>query len=244
MVELCVLVFAFKQENASRYRDEKHAEAVSKRGKVELKAIFKYSATWLSAFYFLAYVGTETAISGWIVSFMIRRHNATLYLASMASSGFWVGMAVRRFTLGVVTDKLGVARADIIYFLVAITFQIIFAFARIPIASIVFMTLIGFFMGPMFASGVIVLTRLLPAELHVAAVSFVSSAGQAGAALLPFGIGAFIQRLRIGVFHFAVATLSILALLFWISISQQRPKIPSPSYEGHEGDQDNDSLLR
>lgn len=207
--------------------------------------MFKYLATWLSALYFLAYVGTETAISGWIVSFMVRHRNATPYLANMASSGFWGGMAVGRFALGVVTDKLGVGRANIFYFLITIAFQVVFAFVHVPIASIVFMTLIGFFMGPMFASGVVLLTRLLPAELHVAAVSFVASAGQVGAALLPFGIGAFIKGLGIGVFRFAVIIQSTLALLAWIPVSQQRPTVPSPhSYEDHEGEGDNDPLLQ
>ncbi|KAF2802422.1 MFS general substrate transporter [Mytilinidion resinicola] len=244
LVKLCVLFLAFRHENASKYRDEKHTEAVSTRRKINPRAMFKYVATWLIALYFLAYVGTETAISGWIVSFMTRHRNATPYVASMASSGFWGGMAVGRFTLGVVTDKLGVGGANIIYFLITIAFQVVFAFVQVPIASIVFMTLIGFFMGPMFASGIVILTRLLPAELHVAAVSFTASAGQVGAAFLPFGIGAFIQGMGIGVFRFAVVILSILALLAWVPVSRQRPAISSPSYEDHDEEGDSDPLLQ
>jgi len=243
VVELCVLVFAFRYEIASKYRDETHTEAVSTCGRINPRAMFGYLATWMSALYLLAYVGTETAISGWIVSFMIRHGGATPNLASMASSGFWGGMAVGRFVLGVVTDKLSVGRANIIYFLIAIAFQVVFAFFAEPIASIVFMTLIGFFMGPMFPSGVVILTRLLPAELHVAAVSFVASAGQVGAALLPFCIGAFIQRLGIDVFRFAVVILSILALLAWVPVSQQRQTITSPSFEDREGEETSDALL-
>ena len=206
--------------------------------------MFKYLATWLSALYFLAYVGTEAAISGWVVPFMIRHRDATPYLAGMASSGFWGGMAVGRFTLGIVTDKLGVGRANTIYFLITIAFQVAFSFCRVRIVSIVFMTLIGFFMGPMFPSGVVILTRLLPPELHVAAVSFGASAGQLGAALLPFGIGAFIQGLGIGVFPFSVVILSTLALFSWIPVSRQRPTIPLPSSsEDHEAAGGNDLLL-
>lgn len=178
--------------------------------------MFKHLATWLTSLYLLAYVGTETAISGWIVSFMIRHRGATPYLASMVSSGFWGGMAVGRFALGVVTDKLGVGFATKAYFIIAIAIQIVFAFLHASIPSIVFMTFIGFFMVPMFASGVIILTRLPPAELHVAAVSFGASVGQVGAALLPFGIGAVIQGLGIGDFRYAVVILTALAFLSWI----------------------------
>jgi fucose permease len=205
----------------------------------------KYLATWLTALYFLAYVGAESAISGWIVPFMIRHRNATPSFASVASTGFWGGMAVGRFVLGIVTDKLGVGRANTMYFLITITFQVVFAFVQVRITSIVLMTLIGFFMGPMFASGVVILTQLLPAELHVAAVSLTSSAGQIGAALLPFGIGAFIQGLGIGVFRFAVVVLSILTLFTWIPLSQQRPTIlsSSSSCEDLESEGGNDPLL-
>jgi fucose permease len=206
--------------------------------------MFKYLATWLIALYCLLYVGTEAAISGWIVPFMIRHRHTTPSLASMASSGFWGGMAAGRFSLGIVTDKLGVGRANTIYFLIALAFQVAFAFSRLPIASIVLMTLMGFSMGPMYASGVVVLTRLLPSELHVAAVSFNGSAGQVGAALLPFGIGAFIQGLGIGVFPFAVIILFVLALLSWIPVSQQRPTVVARSSgEEYETDGDTDSLL-
>ncbi|KAF2492467.1 MFS general substrate transporter [Lophium mytilinum] len=245
VVELFILFFAFRHENASKYRNEKHTEAVSTRRKINPKAMFKYLATWFISLYFLAEVGTETAISGWIVSFMTRHQNATPNVASNASGGFWGGMAVGRLTLGVVTDRLGVGRATIIYFLITIAFQVGFAFVHVPIASIVFMTLIGFFMGPMFASGVVMLTRLLPAELHVAGVSFTASAGQVGAALLPFGIGAFIQALGIGIFPFAVVILSILALLAWVPVTRQLPVIPSPSpIEDYIGEEDNDPLLQ
>ena len=110
-------------------------------------------------------------------------------------------------------------------------------YVQVPIASIVFITLVGFCMGPMFASGVIILTRLLPVELHVAAVSFVASTGRVGAALVPFGIGTIIKGFGIGVFRFAVSFLSILALLFCIPLSQQQPIMShTSSHEELEGD--------
>ncbi|KAH9205878.1 major facilitator superfamily domain-containing protein [Leptodontidium sp. 2 PMI_412] len=197
-----------------------------------------YLAIWLSALHFLSYVGIETAISGWIDLFMIRHRKSTPYSASMASTGFWGGMAVGRFALGVLADKLGVGRANIIYFLIAIALQTVFAFLEGRTTSIFLMTFVGFFMGPMFASGVVLMTRLLPAELHVAAVSFVASAGQVGAALLPFGIGALIQGIGIGVFRFAVINRStILALMAWIPVSrlqQTTSQQCSPSREGHD----------
>lgn len=173
--------------------------------------------------YLFVYVGLETAISGWIVSFMLRYRGATPYLANMASTAFWSGMTVSRFSLGAVTDRLGVGPANSLYLLITIACQLIFACVSGPSTSVVLMASIGFFVGPMFASGVVILTRLLPVDLHVIAVSCVASAGQIGAALLPFLIGVLIKSMGISIFRVAMVVLTIGVLFVWIPISRQRP---------------------
>lgn len=190
--------------------------------KVDAKAIFRYRATWLCAAYFLAYVGTETAISGWVVSFMLRNRNASPYLANLASSGYWIGMAVGRLILGFSTDKIGVRRATVLYFVCAVGLEVWFASVTSSIASVISMILLGFSMGPLFPSGVVVLTRLLPGELHIAAVSFVASLGQVGGAFLPFAIGAVVQSLGIGIFRYAILLQTLLALVVWIAYARSR----------------------
>lgn len=185
--------------------------------------MLRYPATWACAAYFLADVGVETAISGWIVSFMLRSRSATPYLAGLSSSGFWAGMAVGRLVLGPLTDKIGVRKATALYFAFAIFIEVLFALFPSAVVSVVLMVLLGFLMGPLFPSGVIVLTQLLPKELHIAAVSFVASLGQVGGALLPFAIGAVVEGLGIGVFKFAILTQSILALLLWFIFARLRP---------------------
>jgi fucose permease len=215
------LVFAFRHETASVYRESKQSK--SHDPKIDVKAVFKYRATWFCAAYFLTYVGIETAISGWIVSFMLRNRHSTDYVAGLSSSGYWIGMAIGRLTLGYATDRMGVRRATGLYFLIAIGIDVLFAVLSSSAASVALMTILGFIMGPMFPSGVVVLTRLLPAELHVAAVSFVASLGQIGAALSPFAIGAVIEGLGIGVFRFAILAETIVALLVWVAFARLRP---------------------
>jgi fucose permease len=222
-LELCVLFVAFRHENAFRYREEKQCVNVPAHVDVVETGVLRNLATWLCALYLLAYVGTETAISGWIVSFMIRQRKAPESTASLASSGYWSGMAVGRFTLGVVTDRLGVGRATVYYFVTAIAIQSVFAFVHTPIASITLQVFLGFVMGPMFASGIVSITRVLPAHQHIPAVAFVVSAGQIGAALLPFAIGAFVEALGIGLYPFAVIILAILSLITWVPVLRQQP---------------------
>jgi len=219
-----LLVFAFRNETASVYRQSKQFDVTE--SKVDAKAIFRHHATWLCAAYFLTYVGTETAISGWVVSFMLRNRGATPYLASLSSSGYWIGMAIGRLLLGFGTDRIGVRRAMVLYFLFAIGLEALFATLTSPIASVVLMALLGFVMGPLFPSGVVVLTRLLPRELHIAAVSFVASLGQVGGALLPFAIGAVVQSLGIGVFRYAILLQTAIALAVWFAFARLRATAP------------------
>lgn len=154
---------------------------------------------------------------------MLRSRSATPYLAGLSSSGFWAGMAVGRLVLGPLTDKFGVRKATALYFMIAILVETLFAAIPSASVSVMLMVVLGFLMGPLFPSGVIVLTQLLPKELHVAAVSFVASLGQVGGALLPFGIGAVVEGLGIGVFRFAILVQSILAMLLWIVFSRLGP---------------------
>jgi fucose permease len=221
IIDAFALCTAFWGETASLYRQAHQSEDAN--GKTCSKAMLKATATWWCAAYFLADVGVETAISGWIVSFMLRSRAATPYLAGLSLSGFWAGMAVGRLVLGPLTDKIGVRKATALYFALAVSVETLFAILPYRIISVVLMIVLGFLMGPLFPSGVIVLTQLLPKELHVGAVSFVASLGQVGGALLPFGIGAVVQGLGIGVFRFAILIQSVLAMSLWIAFSKLRP---------------------
>jgi fucose permease len=185
--------------------------------------VFKYPALYLASLYFLTYCGIETAISGWIVSFTLRYLHASPYLASLSSSGFWSGMAAGRLLLGHSTDRIGVRRAATIYLLLAIFLQAVFAFTKAPVGAVVLMTILGIFMGPLFPSGVVVLTRLLPPDLHVRAVSVLVSLGQVGGAALPFGIGAFVEGAGIGVFRWVVLIFTTVSLVVWIVFTRLKP---------------------
>ncbi len=72
-------------------------------------------------------LGNETTISGWIVSFMIRERTREPHIASLSSTGYWIGNAIGRLILGYPTDKLGVRRATGLYIILAILIEFLFA---------------------------------------------------------------------------------------------------------------------
>lgn len=224
VVQGLILYLAFCSEDRSRYRqDMKRLEGEDVldrdpgRATEEKRGMLHYSATWICAAYFLAYVGTEAAISGWIVTFMQRARHASPYLASLSSTGFWLGMAAGRLALGPVTDRFRVRSATRSYLIIAILLQAGLAAVDMAAVSTALITAIGLFLGPLFPSGIVVLARALPRELHVGAVSFVASVGQLGAAMLPFILGSLSQWLGIRVFQAFILAMLVGTLLIWCS---------------------------
>ncbi|CAI6301836.1 unnamed protein product [Periconia digitata] len=236
VLQLLILLIAFRHSDAHTYHLNRQASSLSitsiQTAKFSPNAMFAYPALWISALYFLMYVGNETAISGWIVSFMTRARHASPYISGISSSGYWGGMTLGRLALGPVTDRIGARTGAIVYLCFAILLQLIFALVHSAIASVVLMTLLGFSMGPLFPSGVVVLTQLLPHEMHVNAVSFVSSLGQVGGAALPFGIGAVVDTLGIGVFRWVILIFSVVSLGMWCLFAGLRPKADAEESSG------------
>lgn len=224
-MEAVGLFSAFRLEDAARYREDKHGE-IARDAAVDTTAMFKYRVTWVCAAYYLAYVGTEYSISGWIVVFMTRVRHASPYLASISSSFFWIAMAAGRFVLGYVTDKVGIRLANIIYLLAAIAAGVLFYVIEVPVVSSIMIAVVGFCFGPLYPSGLVMVTRLLPKDLHVAGVSFVALVGQIGGALLPFGLGALAQALGIQVFQVVIFAQLVITLLLWISFPRLSPATP------------------
>ncbi|KAI9154859.1 Bypass of stop codon protein [Paramyrothecium foliicola] len=218
LVEGIILTYAFRREDSKKYREyeRRHMEDTQE---TKASAIFTYRATWMCAAYLLVDVGTESAISGWIVSFMLRVRHASTSLSSLCSSGFWGGMAVGRVVLGGVTERIGLRRGVVIYLLCAMLLQVLFVLVEGRALSAVLVTSIGFLSGPLFPSCIIQLTRLLPPELHIAAVSYVASIGQVGSAILPFALGALSQWLGLHVFGIVIALQLATCLLLWMALT-------------------------
>ena len=165
--------------------------------------------------YLTLYNGAENIVSDWTVTFLLRIRYATPVSASICASSFWAGMALGRITLGSITDRFGERRSVTIYLVSALGAHLVFwLLAPFPI-SIISITLLGFFLGPLFPTGIVMITRLLPRELHVGAVAGVAAAGQVGSALFPFIVGATAERLGIQALQPFVFALLTCALSCW-----------------------------
>ncbi len=219
-LEICACTWAFWEETGLKYCDDNSSANSDETGKLMLA--LKQKVTWICAVFLLAYVGTEVSLGGWIVTFMIRVRHSQPFASGMTATGFWLGLTIGRVTLGFITPKIGERLAVSIYIICSLGLELLFWLVPQFIVSAVAISLVGFFIGPLFPSTVIMATKLLPQDLHVAALGFAAAIGGGGAALLPFAVGAIANARGVQTLQPIILALLVLLLGIWLSL----PRIP------------------
>ena len=219
-LEICGGTWAFWNESGLKYRDDNSSADSDEKGKTRLA--LKQKVTWICAAFLLAYVGTEVSLGGWIVTFMIRVRHGQPFASGMTATGFWLGLTVGRVSLGFITPKIGERLAVAIYIICSIGLELLFWLVPQFLVSAVAISLVGFFIGPLFPSAVIMATKLLPQELHVAAIGFAAAVGGGGAAVLPFAVGAIANVRGVQTLQPIILALLVVLLGIWLLL----PRIP------------------
>ena len=225
ILEVCVCTWVFWEETGSKYCNDNTTADGDEKGKTVLA--LKQKVTWICSAFLLAYVGTEVSLGGWIVTFMIRIRHGQPFASGMTATGFWLGITIGRVSLGFITPRIGERLAVSIYILCSLGLELLFWLVPQFIISAVAISLIGFFIGPLFPSTVIMATKLLPQELHVAALGFAAALGGGGAAVLPFAVGAIANARGVQTLQPIVLALLVLLLGIWLSL----PRIPKHFHE-------------
>ena len=210
---------AFWGENADAYRS---ANGTTGNQGGRTRESMKNKVTWIIALFLWIYVGAEVSLGGWIVTFMIRVRNGSPFESGMVSAGFWIGLTVGRFTLGWITGRFGEKLMVSIYLLLAIALELIFWLVPKFYVSAVSVALLGYFIGPLFPSAMVVETKLLPRRLHVSAVGFATAVGGSGAAIFPFAVGAIASKAGVQTLQPIILGLLVAQLGLWVLL----PRVP------------------
>jgi fucose permease len=81
---------------------------------------FKNKVVILCSFYLLAYVGSEVALGGWLVTFMVKVRHGSAFKSGIVTSGLWAGITLGRICLGFVTGRFfDSKRVAVIWYLAA-----------------------------------------------------------------------------------------------------------------------------
>ncbi|GAQ43458.1 putative MFS transporter [Aspergillus tubingensis] len=189
----------------------------------ELRETVSNKTVWIFNGFFFLYVGAEVTAGGWLVQFLVSVRNGDPTKVGYIASGFWTGFTLGRVVLADITHRLGERRMVFAYTALAVAMQLLFWLVPDITINAVTVCFLGFFIGPFYPVGLYVLTTVIPKELHVGAMGFTASLGQAGSAAFPFLTGAVASQAGVQVLQPIMLGLLIGIAFFWCLVPRQRP---------------------
>ena len=131
-------------------------------------------------------------------------------------------MAVGRYALGPVTERVGLRTSVLTYIVVTCCAQFVLMVLRQISGTLVVLGVCGFFFAPLFPSGIVLLSsRHLP-EDRTRVVAAVIALGQIGGAIVPYGLGLLATHLGTRYLFHVTLSLSIVLLGLWVAVSRSK----------------------
>ncbi|KAK2626010.1 hypothetical protein QTJ16_004272 [Diplocarpon rosae] len=221
-LELATSASTFWKQTGAVYEAENPRDPDSKTGRT--REALKSKVTWLFCFFVFGYVGAEVSLGGWIITFMSRVRGANPLTSSATSTAFWAGMTVGRLLLPLFTARFGEYPSVIAYLALSFGLELIFWLVPNLVVSAVAVALLGMFMGPMFPTAIVMVTKLLPKDLHVGCIGFGTAFGGSGGAIFPFIVGAIAQSKGVKTLQPAILALLVAITVLWALLPRPRGK--------------------
>lgn len=166
-----------------------------------LKRSLKTRTTLIGALFIFAYQGAEVSISGWVISYLISYREGDPAKVGYVTSGFWAGITLGRFILSHLAPRVGEKLFVYVLIAGAIAFQLLTWLIPNVIGDAVAVAVVGLLLGPVYPCSQTIFTRLLPAQIQMTSIGFISSAGSSGGAVAPFTTGLLAQAAGTFVLH-------------------------------------------
>ncbi|KAK4904046.1 hypothetical protein LTR66_017948 [Elasticomyces elasticus] len=161
VVNLALLGICFRDCMAAPaiLRDERE-EASSKSAWKEIKDTLSTPGVWLVSLFFFFFLGATITAGGWMVEYLVNVRNGDVKEMGYVPAGFFGGAFLGRLILAEPTHRLGERR-------------MIFLVPNI-ITEAVAVSLLGFFSGPFFATGISVGTKIFSPEIRSSAIEILT----------------------------------------------------------------------
>lgn len=189
-----------------------------------LRQAIKHRVTLLGALFIFAYQGAEVSISGWVVSFLVGHRGADVAKVGYVTTGFWGGITVGRFLLSQPAHKLGRKLSVIVLVVGSAAFQILLWWVPNIVGDAVALAVVGLLLGPIYPCAASVFTALLPRNIQLSSMGFISAMGSSGGAVAPFFTGLLAQKLGTMVLHPICIGLYAVMLASWAWIPRIRKR--------------------
>lgn len=224
-LNLALCSYAFRDETSLYKRKALQRAELRQRhastALVELQATLKQKPVWMLSIFFFLYLGAAITAGGWVVEYLVVVRDGRLSRVGYISSAFYGGLAAGRFILAEPVHRLGEKRMFLACAVLSLALQIVFW--RVPniVVDAVTVSLLGFVLGPAFATGVSVGSKLIPAELQPSGLAMIFVMAQAGGAIFPAITGVVAAGA-------GVATLQPILLGLLVAMSVSWMLVPDP----------------
>ncbi len=182
-----------------------------------LGAILKIGPVWLAILFLFLYVGVETSVGNWSYSFLLEdRHQATL-LAGWIVSVYWLGLTLGRFLVNTIAERFQMSVEAVVYCSLIGTGIGVLLVWLLPgeLAAMLGICLIGFFLGPLFASMIVVIPHLVLSSLVPSTIGLLLATSVIGGAFFPWLVGTLAQYVGIWTLLPSILALTILMCVNW-----------------------------
>ncbi|CAH6723392.1 bypass of stop codon protein 6 [[Candida] jaroonii] len=183
----------------------------------------KSKITWLLAFFVFFYQGSEVALGGWIVTYLLNYRHGTHNVGYVAS-GFWAGLTLGRLCVARPMHNMFGLRRSVIICSVISTIAVVLTWV-VPniIAAGVFVSISGVFIGPNYPLMVAysALKGLIPRKILIITLTVVTAFGFSGGAIFPFLVGVISQKAGTYVVLPMFIALYLSMLILWLLVPNQ-----------------------
>lgn len=233
------LIFRFRAQadilRTLGVQDDAKSNQSASQGAQKYFELMRLRIVHIVALFIFVYVGTEVTLGAWSVSFLIHDRNGGSS-SGYVSSGFFGGLALGRFALIWLNKLVGPTRVVYLYGTICIGLELTVWLLPNLIENAFAISFVGFFMGPMYPTVVMILSNIVPPRFFGGAIGWIACTGSTGAAIFPFILALMAQRLGVAVLQPLLVGLLALMLALWTlalyykpapwSENEQTPEVP------------------
>lgn len=213
------------QETLSRQSAPATTNTTTELSKLQiLQRALKSRTTIIGALFIFSYQGSEVSESGWFISYLIDYRNGDPSKVGYVTAGFWAGITLGRFVLVYFAARVGEKRFVTGLTLGTVAFQLLAWFVPNVVGGAVAVSIIGLLLGPIYPCAMSIFARLLPGNLQMVAIAFITTAGSSGGAVVPFTTGILAQAVGAFVLHPMCIGFFVVMLVGWLALPKVRKR--------------------
>ncbi|KIL90219.1 hypothetical protein FAVG1_05949 [Fusarium avenaceum] len=183
-----------------------------------MKETLRNKNVWLISLFFFFFLGATLTASGWVVEYLVDVRNGDINQMGFVPAGFSGGSLLGRLFLAEPTHRFGVRRMIFGFTIISIGLQLLFWLVPNIIAASIAISLLGFFMGPYFASGISVGSKLFDPRVQSTALAFVFVFAQLGGCMFPIITGLVAASAGVEVLQPVLCALLVATAVSWLFV--------------------------